>query len=111
MPVRIIKLHNLNQDDSFADQMKSLQSMKSQQFKNAMKSKLIDQISKFFDRNRTSIGASGVQPKLDFDIVLHSVKQALVFTKDDEYELQKRDENEDLQEAELVGLDDFLLMN
>jgi len=42
MPVRIIKLHNLNQDDSFADQMKSLQSMKSQQFKNAMKSKLID---------------------------------------------------------------------
>jgi hypothetical protein len=42
MPVRIIKLHNLNQDDSFADQMKSLQSIKSQQFKNAMKSKLID---------------------------------------------------------------------
>ena len=44
-------------------------------------------------------------------MVLHSVKQALVFTKEDEYELQKRDEHEDLQEAELVGLDDYLLMN
>lgn len=44
-------------------------------------------------------------------MVLKSVKQALVFPKEDEYELQKRDEREDLQEAELVGLDDFLLMN
>lgn len=76
-----------------------------------MKTKLIDQISKFLDINRTSIGFSGVQHSLDFDMVLKSVKQALVFTKEDEYELQKRDEHEDLQEAELVGLDDFLLMN
>ena len=76
-----------------------------------MKSKLIDQISKFLDRNRTSIGAEGVQKNVNFEMILHSVKQALVFTSEDEYELQKRDEHEDLQQAELVGLDDFLLMN
>lgn len=42
LPVRIVKLHNFNEEDSFADQMKSLQSMKSLQFKNQMKSRLID---------------------------------------------------------------------
>jgi len=52
-----------------------------------MKSILIDQISKFLDRNRTSIGAEGVKKNVSFDMILYSVKQALVFTKDDEYEL------------------------
>lgn len=67
--------------------MKSLQSMKSQQFKNAMKSRLIDLISRFLDRNRSSIGSSGVKSSLSFDMILQSVKLALVFTKEDEYEI------------------------
>ena len=34
LPVRIVKQHTFNEQDSFADHMKSLQSMKSIQFKN-----------------------------------------------------------------------------
>ncbi len=52
-----------------------------------MKSRLIDLISRFLDRNRSSIGSSGVKSSLSFDMILQSVKLALVFTKEDEYEI------------------------
>ena len=109
LPVRIVKQHTFNEQDSFADQMKSLQSMKSMQFKNQMKSRVVEQISKFLDRNR---GLYQLRDKpITFDLIVQSVKQALVYTKGDEYELQDRDVHEHIKEAELQGLDDFLLQN
>ena len=109
LPVRIVKLHNFNEEDSFADQMKSLQSMKSLQFKNQMKSRLIDQISKFLDRARGLYQIKEVP--LTYEMLLLSIKQALVSQKEDDYELQDRDIHEHIKEAELEGLDDFLLQN
>ena len=74
-----------------------------------MKSRVVEQISKFLDRNRGLYQLRDMP--INFDLIVKSVKQALVYTKGDEYELQDRDVHEHIKEAELQGLDDFLLDN
>ena len=69
----------------------------------------MEQISKFLDRNRGLYQLRDMP--INFDLIVKSVKQALVYTKGDEYELQDRDVHEHIKEAELQGLDDFLLDN
>lgn len=46
---------------------------------------------------------------MDYDKLCLSMKQALACSADDMYEFAERDKNEEIKEAELEGLDDFLL--
>ncbi|TNV85673.1 hypothetical protein FGO68_gene10543 [Halteria grandinella] len=108
IPVRIVKLTLLNQEDSFADQMKSLQTMKTQHHKKAMQNKIIELFGRFLEANRGGDPPTNV---LDFDCVATSLKQALCSNPEDSYEFQELDKNEQIKEAELEGLDDFLLQN
>jgi hypothetical protein len=48
---------------------------------------------------------------LDFECVALSLKQSLCVNNDELYEFPDRDKIEEIKEAELEGLDDFLLQN
>ena len=76
----------MNQDDSFANQMKNLHSMNSMHHRNKMKSLIIDRVTRQLDRNLKA----GLTSGFDFDSMLLAVKQTLVMSKDDTYELQPR---------------------
>lgn len=108
LPVRIVKLAMLNQEDSFADQMKSLQTQKTSQHKKAMQNKIIETFGRFLEGNRGGDPPTNV---LDFECLCLSLKQALCCNPDDSYEFQEMDKNEQIKEQELEGLDDFLLQN
>ena len=76
MKARILKVHLLNQDESFADQMKVINHMKSQNMSH-VKKRLAEQVSKMLLRGQRPWTFEGVQL---------AVKQALVAQPDDLYE-------------------------
>jgi hypothetical protein len=108
LPIKISKVQNLNQEDSFADQMKSLNTMKSASHRRELRFRIIELFAKYLQRNR---GGHLLNKKMNFNMVCLSLKQALVCNPDDVYEFSDREIDEEIKEAELEGLDDFLLSN
>lgn len=49
--------------------------------------------------------------RVNYEMVRLSMKQALAFNPEDLYELQENDVHEEIKEAEMEGLDNFLLEN
>ena len=49
LPVRIVKVQLLNQEDSFADQMKSLHTMKSMNRRKVMRARIIELLTRFLE--------------------------------------------------------------
>lgn len=78
--------------------------MKSQNAK-AVRSKVIEDVARFLETNLNK------GSPLDFDTVSLSIKQALVAEPEDLYEFQEKDDHAEIKEAELEGLDDFLLQD
>lgn len=104
LPVKMKKVQYLNQEDSFADQMKSLKTMNSLKHRREVMQRIVDIMARYLQYNR----GYPVRP-VDFDLISLSLRQALCCNPEETFEFVPKEKDEDIQEAELEGLDDFLL--
>ena len=104
LPVKVKKVQYLNQEDSFADQMKSLRTMNSLKHRREVTQRLVDIMARYLQYNR----GYPVRP-IDFEILELSLRQALCCNPEEVFEFVPKEKDEEIQEAELEGLDDFLL--